>query len=96
LREAEGRLAEHAELRAALGLQQGPDAPAVYRFLRRPDDAVLEQPWTAVVQRLAPEPDYQDTVPVEATGLAPGAISPFFMKRAKYGGKGFTWRHGCK
>jgi hypothetical protein len=94
LREAEGRLAEHAEPREALGLQQRPDDPTVYRFLRWRDDVVLEQLWTAVVQRLVPQPDCQATVAVEATGLAPGAISTFFVKRAKDRGEGFTWRHG--
>jgi Transposase domain (DUF772) len=39
-REAEVRLSEHTELRAALGLQHVPDSTTVYRFLRRLDEAV--------------------------------------------------------
>jgi hypothetical protein len=41
-REAEVRLAEHAELHAALGLQSVPDYTTLYRFLRRLSEAVLE------------------------------------------------------
>jgi Transposase domain (DUF772) len=95
-REAEVRLAEHSELRAALGLRHVPDYTTVYRFLRRLDEAVLEQRLSAVVQRLVPQPDHQATVAVDATGLAPGAISTFFVKRAKDRGEGFTWRHWLK
>lgn len=95
-REAEVRLSEHTELRAALGLQHVPDYTTVHRFLRRIDEAVLEEILSAVVQRLVPLPDGQATVAVDATGLAPGAISTFFVKRAKDRGDGFTWRHWLK
>jgi hypothetical protein len=95
-REAEVRLAEHAELRAALGLQHVPDYTTVYRVLRRLDEAALEQALGAVVQQLMPAPARQATVAVDATGLAPGAISTFFVKRAKDRGEGFTWRHWLK
>jgi len=92
-REAEVRLAEHTALRAALGLQHVPDDPTVYRLLRRLDEAALEQVLSAVVRRLALQPGRRVTVAVDATGLAPGAISTFFVKRAKDRGEGFTWRH---
>ena len=95
-REAEVRLAEHSERRAALGLRHVPDSTTVYRFLRRLNEAVLEQILSAVIQRLVPQPDRQATVAVDATGLAPGAISTFFVKRAKDRGEGFTWRHWLK
>jgi hypothetical protein len=72
-REAEVRLREHTEMRAALGLQHMPDSITVYRFLRRLDEAVLEQILSAVVQRLEPPPDGQATVTVDVMGLAPGA-----------------------
>jgi hypothetical protein len=55
-REAEVRLAEHAELRTALGLRDVPDDTTVYRCLRRLDEAVLEQIVSAIVQRLVPPP----------------------------------------
>jgi hypothetical protein len=53
-REAEVRLAEHAELRAALGLRHVPDYTTVYRSLRRLDEAALERTLSAVIQRLVP------------------------------------------
>ena len=95
-REAEVRLAEHAERRAALGLRHGPDSTTVYRVLRRLHEAVLEQSVSAVIPRLVPQPDRQATGAVDATGLAPGAIRPFVVKRAKARGEGVTWRHGRK
>jgi hypothetical protein len=95
-REAEVRLAEHTELRRALGLRHVPDYTTVYRFLRRLDEAALEQALKTVVQRLTRQPGEQATVAVDATGLAPGAISTFFVKRAKDRGEGFTWRHWLK
>jgi hypothetical protein len=95
-REAEVRLGEHAELRMALGLRHVPDYTTVYRSLHRLDEAALEQTLTAVVQRWARQPGDQATVAVDATGLAPGAISTFFVKRAKDRGEGVTWRHWLK
>jgi Transposase DDE domain/Transposase domain (DUF772) len=95
-REAEVRLAEHAEWRTALTLRHVPDSTTVYRFLRRLDESALERTLSAVVQWLAPPPARQDTVAVDATGLAPGAISTLFVKRAKEGGEGFRWRHWLK
>jgi transposase len=55
-REGEVRLAEHVELRTALGLQHVPDYTTVYRFLHRLDEAALEHTLSVVVQRLAPQP----------------------------------------
>lgn len=95
-REAEVRLAEPCELRAALGLDYVPDYTTLYRFLRRLDETALGQILSAVVQRLIPQPSPQATVAVDATGLAPGAISTFFVTRAKDRGEGFTWRHWLK
>ena len=37
-RKAEARLAEHGELRDALGLPKAPDHTTLYRFLRRLDE----------------------------------------------------------
>jgi hypothetical protein len=95
-RETEVRLAEHRELRAALRLDRAPDYTTLYRFLRRLEETVLERFLSAVVQRLIPQPSPQAIVAVDATGLAPGAVSTFFVKRAKDRGEGFTWRHWLK
>jgi hypothetical protein len=76
LREAAVRLAEHAELRAALGLQQVPDDTTVHSSLRRLDGAMLAQLLSAVVQQLMPPPDRQTTVAVGSTGLVPGRSVP--------------------
>jgi hypothetical protein len=95
-REAEVRWAEHAALRTALQLPRVPDYTTVYRFLRRLDEAALERTLSAVVRRLAPKAGQQATVAVDATGLAPGAVSTFFVKRAKDRGDGCTWRHWLK
>jgi IS5 family transposase len=70
-----------------------PDYTTVYRFRHRLDEAALEQTLHAVVQRLASRLSRQVTVAVDATGLTPGAISPFCVKRANDRGAGFTWRH---
>ncbi len=50
----------------------------------------------AVVQHLASQPGHRATVAVDATGLAPGAVSTFLVKRAKDREPGFTWRHWLK
>ncbi len=41
LRKAEVRLAEHGELRDALGLRKAPDHTTLYRFMRRLDEQAL-------------------------------------------------------
>ena len=82
-REAEVRLAEHWELRAALDLPVVPDDTTLYRFLRRLTVEDLEQTLSAVVRRLIPRIDGPATVTVDATGLTPGAISAFFAQRIK-------------
>jgi hypothetical protein len=92
-REAEVRLAEPRELRAALGLHRVPDHTNLYRCLRRLHEAVLEQTRPAVVQHLASQPGHRATVAVDATGFAPGAVSTFVVKRAKDREPGFTCRH---
>jgi hypothetical protein len=96
VREAEVRWAEHRELRAALGLRRVPDYTTLYRFLRRLDESVPEQARSAVVARLRPQPSPPAPGAVDATGLTPGAISTFFVKRAKDRAPGEAWRHGLK
>jgi IS5 family transposase len=96
-REAEVRLAEHRELRAALRLQYVPDYTTLYRFLRRLDAKVLEEAMGEVSRCWLPaDAKRRATVAVDATGLTPGAISTFFVKRVKDREPGFTWRHWVK
>jgi hypothetical protein len=96
-RETEVRLAEHRELRTALGLVSVPDYTTLYRFMRRLSLELLNTVLTTTLQSL-PNLEASDkaTVAVDATGLASGAISTFFVKRAKDRGNGFEWRHWLK
>lgn len=99
-REAEVRLAEHSDLRRALGLERAPDHTTLYRFMRRVTDEVLDEVLTAVAQRLVPRrrgrKRKKAVVAVDATGLAPGSVSTFFINRRTDRGEGLPWRHWCK
>lgn len=96
-REAEVRLAEHQELRKALELERVPDYTTLYRFLRRLDENLLAQALNETLTHLpGAGEDPKATVAVDATGLAPGAISTFFVKRRKDGGEGLPWRYWLK
>lgn len=104
-RETEVRLAEHQELRTALGLNHAPDYTTLSRFLARLDETILTHTLAETVYRFptsAPTADADVLTPrggitaaVDATGLAPGAISTFFVHRAKDRGP-FTWRKWTK
>ena len=96
-REAENRLAEHAELRAVLGLKRTPDYTTLYRFLRRVEETTFTKALAeAVVRRLPAPPPGGTTVAVDATGLADGAISTFFIKRVREQGQDVPRRHWLK
>jgi hypothetical protein len=99
-REAEVRLAEHSDLRAALGIERAPDHTMLYRFMRRVTDEMIDTVLVAVVQRLPNRRRGRKpkgaTVAVDATGLAPGSISTFFVNRQRDHGDGLEWRHWCK
>jgi hypothetical protein len=95
-RKAGVRLAEHRELRAALGWPHVTDDTTLYWFLSRFDTEVLAQVSSAVVEQLIPPQRPQATVAVGATGLTLGAVSPFFVKRAKDREQGFTRRYWLK
>ena len=99
-REAEVRLAEHSDLRAALGLERVPDHTTLYRFMRRVTDEMLDEVLTAVATRLVPRrrgrKRQKAVVAVDATGLAPGSVSTFFINRRTDRGEGLPWRHWCK
>ena len=51
-REAEVRLREHRELRAALQLQSVPDYTTLYRFLKRLDDDTIDRGLEETVRQL--------------------------------------------
>jgi hypothetical protein len=100
-RAAEVRLAEHAELRQALELQTVPDYSTLFRFMLRVQEQVIAQVLAEVVRRFQsrkPTPDKaKSTVAVDATGLAPGAISTFFIRRREqHGGAAMPWRYWLK
>ncbi len=95
-REAEIRLTEHAELRAALNLKRTPDYTTLYRFLRRMEETIFTKALAEAVRRMPGPLPGGTTVAVDATGLADGAISTFFVKRAREQGKEMPQRHWLK
>lgn len=99
-RETEVRLADHHELRDALGLTRIPDHTTLYRCVRRLDVCDFDQLLANTLPQMSP-PSGDDqsatgppgtTVAVDGTGLTPGAISTFFVNRVRDRGEGFTWR----
>ena len=68
-------------LRAAWGFSIVPDHTTFYRVMRRIDAIVLDSVLVAVIKRLPPGRGRRGkcAVAVDATGLAPGAISTFFV-----------------
>lgn len=97
-REAEVRLAEHSELRRALRLRSVPDYTTLYRFLRRLDEAAITRALNEVVHRMAlPGPRRRTQVAVDGSGLSPGAISTFFVRRMyHHTQQPMPWRHWLK
>jgi Transposase domain (DUF772) len=101
LRKTEVRLAEHGELRSALGLGKAPDHTTLYRFLGRLDERALVAALNETI-RCLPKPDHHEQEPaaivaVDATGLAPGPISTFYVRRTNNrGGEPMLWRRWLK
>lgn len=97
-REAEVRLAEHSELRRALALRSVPDYTTLYRFLRRLDETAITRSLNEVVHRMTlPGPRRRTRAAVDGTGLSPGAISTFFVRRMyHHNQKPMPWRHWLK
>jgi hypothetical protein len=99
-REAEVRLGEHRELRQALGLASVPDFTTLYRFLKRLDDTTIDRAVDETVRRLRGvrrRGRRRARVAVDATGLAQGAVSTFFVRRLHHHGqKPLPWRHWLK
>jgi hypothetical protein len=96
-RETEIRLQEHIELRTALGLKQTPDYTTFYRFMRRLDENVIQNALQeAALQIMNNQPTKNAILAVDATGLAPGSISTFFINRKRDRGQGLPWRYWLK
>lgn len=99
-REAEVRLHEHRELRQILGLKSVPDFTTVYRFLQRLEGQTLDRAVGETVRRMRGGRGCgrrRARVAVDATGLAPGAVSTFFVRRLHHHGpKPLPWRHWLK
>jgi len=96
-RETEVRLQEHSELRMALGLKQTPDYTTFYRFMRRLDaERIQTALQEAALQTMRDRPTKKAVLAVDATGLAPGAISTFFINRKRDRGQGLPWRYWLK
>ena len=99
-RETEVRLREHGELRRVLRLRSVPDYTTLYRFLRRLDDKTINQALGEAVRRLGtggPRRRRRARVAVDATGLAQGAVSTFFVRRMyHHSGQPLPWRHWLK
>lgn len=100
-RAAEVRLAEHGELRRALELQAVPDHTTLFRFMLRLPEEVIGQVLAEVVRRFQnrrpSSGKSQSSVAVDATGLAPGSISTFFIRRREqHGGAPMPWRYWLK
>jgi hypothetical protein len=96
-REIEVRLQEHIELRKALGLKHTPDYTTFYRFMRRLDAALIQLALQeAALQTIEQQPTKRAVFAVDGTGLAPGAISTFFINRKRDRGEGLPWRYWLK
>ena len=96
-RETEVRLQEHVELRMALGLKQTPDYTTFYRFMRRLSTELIQIALQeTALQTMNDGPAKGAVLAVDATGLAPGAISTFFINRKRDHGQGLPWRYWLK
>src|SRR2546422_7956667 len=78
-REAEVRLREHHELRAALPLQAVPDYTTLYRFLRRLEDDDVDRGLQETVRRLRRRPRPAGSSPIDGTGLSPTFVRTLFL-----------------
>ena len=99
-REAEVRLGEHRELRQTLGLSRVPDFTTLYRFLQRLEDQSLDRAVGETVRRLRSthrKARRRARVAADATGLAQGAVSTFFVRCMHHHGKNpLPWRYWLK
>lgn len=95
--EIEVCLQEHVELRKTLGLKQTSDYTTFYRFMMRLNtDLIQTALQEAALQTMKDAATKRAVVAVDATGLAPGAISTFFVNRKRDRGEGLPWRYWLK
>lgn len=81
-REIEVRLSEHSDLRKVLSLQDVPDHTTLFRFMKRLDVDTIQRALEEVVHEILGHHSSQKGIlAVDATGLAQGAISTFFVNR---------------
>jgi len=80
-REAEVRLREHHELRAALRLRAVPDYTTLYRFLRRLEDDTVDRGLQETVRRLRRRRSRPISAAIDGTGLSDTSVSTFFHRR---------------
>jgi hypothetical protein len=78
--EAETRLREHQELRAALELQAVPDYTTLYRFLRRLDEDTVDRGLHETVRRLRGRRHRPISAAIDGTGLSYNSVSTFFVR----------------
>ena len=99
-REAEVRLSEHCELGQTWRLLSVPDFTTLYRFLQRLDGLSLDRAVDETVRRMRAGRGHgprRARVAVDATGLAQGAVSTFFVRRMHHHGqRPLPWRHWLK
>lgn len=81
-------------------MERVPNHTTLYRFMRRLTDATLDEVLVATATPLTPKRRSRKrkkaVVAVDATGLASGSVSTFFINRCTDRGEGLPWRHGCK
>jgi IS5 family transposase len=98
-RETEVRLREHSDLRKALKLLRVPDYTTLYRFLKRLEEPTIDQALGEAVRRMGTthRSRRRARVAVDATGLAQGAVSTFFVRRMyHHTNQPLPWRHWLK
>ena len=87
-------------MRQALGLVSVPDFTTLYRFLQRLDEVTIDRAVGETVRQLRGtrrKGRRRARVAVDATGLAQGAVSTFFVRRMHHHGqKPLPWRHWLK
>jgi hypothetical protein len=88
-REAEVRLQEHSELRAALGLERTPDHSTLHHFMLRLDEEKLVRLLEECVRKFKSPPAGAATIAIDATGLA-GPASVYYIKSTGQDRRGYT------